>query len=76
MLVARYEQCVDCGKNFVVSLDEFIKKLDNGMKLPKRCTNCRKKNRINADPFKGLKGIMFQYPSTKGHRHKVHGCSI
>ena len=73
MLVVRREQCVECGAPFVISLEEFIQKLDNGMKLPKRCKACRAKNRENPDPFKGAGGTMFQYPATKGHRHKVHG---
>lgn len=76
MLAVRHEKCIDCGMTFIVSLEEFIEKLDNGMKLPKRCKKCRTQNRMNADPYKGLKTIMHQYPSTKGHRNKVHGYSI
>ncbi len=46
MFVVRKEQCVECGAAFSISLEEFIYKLDNGMKLPKRCKDCRRKTVI------------------------------
>ena len=73
MFVVRKEQCVECGAVFTISLEEFIYKLDNGMKLPKRCKDCRRRNRDHANPYHGIRQIMRQYPATKGHRHKVHG---
>lgn len=73
MLTVREEQCIQCGATFQVSLEEFIYKLDHGMKLPKRCKECRRKNRETPDPYLGIRQVMRQYPSTKGHRHHVHG---
>ena len=73
MFVVRHEKCKQCGCMFTISLEEFIHKVDNGMKLPKRCKECRKKNRKNPDLYEGLRSIMRIYPSTKGHRHTVHG---
>lgn len=69
----RKEKCVDCGCIFVIPLEEFLYKLDHNMKLPKRCTSCRKKNRQKPNPYHGLRQTMHQYPSTKGHRHRIHG---
>ena len=73
MFVVRKEQCVECGAVFTISLEEFIYKPDNGMKLPKRCKDCRRRNRDHANPYHGIRQIMRQYPATKGHSHKVHG---
>lgn len=73
MFVVRTERCLDCGSCFTISLEEFIYKLDNGMKLPKHCKNCRKKNRSKPNPYLGIRQTMHQYPATKGHRHTVHG---
>lgn len=73
MFVVREEQCIDCGSVFKISLDEFIHKLDNGMKLPKRCKDCRRKNRYSKNPYHGIHQVMYQYPTTKGHCHQVHG---
>lgn len=76
MFVVREEKCVECGAAFQISLEEFIYKLDNGMKLPRRCKACRRKNRAGANPYHGLRRIMGQYPATKGHRHRVHGGAL
>lgn len=76
MFVVREEQCVQCGAIFTISLEEFIYKLDNGMKLPKRCKECRRKNRAVENPYHGIYQIMHQYPATKGHRHHVHGGTL
>ena len=76
MFVVRKEQCVECGAAFSISLEEFIYKPDNGMKLPKRCKDCRRKNRDHANPYRGIRQIMRQYPATKGHRRKVHGGAL
>lgn len=65
MFVVRKEQCVECGAAFSISLEEFIYKPDNGMKLPKRCKDCRRKNRDHANPYRGIRQIMRQYPATK-----------
>ena len=73
MFVVREERCVECGSVFKIELEEFIYKLDNGMKLPKRCKDCRRKNRAAVNPYQGIHQIMYQYPGTKGHRHQVHG---
>lgn len=73
MFVIREEKCVECGAIFQISLNEFISKLNNGMKLPRRCKDCRRKKRTCASPYYGLHQIMRQYPVTKGHRHHVHG---
>ena len=43
--IVRIETCVDCGDEFIINLEEFIKKTESGMRLPKRCIACRK----NAD---------------------------
>ena len=72
-LVVRNARCVECGVSFQISLGEFISKLDNGMSLPKRCRKCRQQRRKYPDPYSGLYGSFGSYPSTKGHRHKVHG---
>lgn len=76
MFLVRQEQCVECGSTFTISLDEFIQKVDNGMKLPKRCKDCRRKNREHPNPYHGIRSTMYQYPSTKGHRQKVHGGAL
>lgn len=76
MFVVRKEQCVECGAAFSISLEEFIYKPDNGMKLPKRCKDCRRKNRDHANPYRGIRQIMRQYPATKGQRRKVHGGAL
>lgn len=47
------ETCVQCGSVFIIMLDEFISKLDSGMKLPRRCPRCRRENRRNPDPYRG-----------------------
>lgn len=73
MFTVRTERCLQCGGKFEISLEEFIHKLDNGMKLPKRCKKCRRKNRLHPDPYLGIRQIIHQYPSTKGHRQTVHG---
>lgn len=65
--------CIDCGEEFIISLEEFIKKTDSGMKLPKRCPACRRKKRLQPDVYAGWMQTMGQYPATKGHRHSVHG---
>lgn len=72
-MIVRKTKCADCGQEFEITLEEFIYKLDHGMKLPRRCAACRKKNRQNPDPYRGLFAVMNQYPSTRGHRHSVHG---
>lgn len=41
----RIENCIDCGNEFIIVLEEFIQKTESGMRLPKRCVACRK----NAD---------------------------
>nr|DAJ01141.1 MAG TPA: trcl Probable zinc-ribbon domain [Caudoviricetes sp.] len=46
------------------------------MKLPKRCKDCRRKNREHPNPYHGIRSTMYQYPSTKGHRQKVHGGAL
>ena len=69
----RKEKCIDCNRDFYISLEEFIQKTESGMKLPKRCSNCRHKRRGKADPYAGLLSTMRQYRATKGHRHSVHG---
>ena len=43
--IVRIETCVDCGDEFIINLEEFIKKTESGMRLPKRCVACRKKRR-------------------------------
>ena len=73
MFTVCQEQCIQCGATFAISLEEFIQKVDNGMKLPKRCKECRRKNRKHPDPYRGIRSVMRQYPSTKGHRQTVHG---
>ena len=73
MFIVRQTQCVECGAVFPISLEELIPKVNNGMKMPKRCKNCRRKNREHPNPYHWLRTILYQYPSTKGHRHKVHG---
>lgn len=72
-MTVRIEKCVDCGKEFTIDITEFINKLENGMKLPKRCLCCRKKNRANPNPYLGVFKVMNAYPATKGHRQRVHG---
>lgn len=69
----RKERCIDCNRDFYISLEEFIQKTESRMKLPKRCSNCRRKRRGKTDPYAGLFSTMRQYPATKGHRHSVHG---
>ncbi len=76
MFVVRTERCIECGDVFTIPLNEFIWKLDNGMKLPKRCRCCREKRRRHPDPFQGTRQVMYQYPATKGHRHTVHGGAL
>lgn len=61
MFVVRQEQCVECGTTFTISLEEFIQKVDNGMKLPKRCKDCRRKNREHPNPYHGIRSTMYQY---------------
>lgn len=48
--IVRIETCVDCGDEFIINLEEFIKKTESGMRLPKRCVACRKKRRCERDP--------------------------
>lgn len=72
-MIVRTERCVDCGDTFTIDIKEFIHKLENGMKLPKRCLCCRKKNRINPNPYAGMYQVMKAYPTTKGHHKQVHG---
>lgn len=50
----RKEKCIDCNRDFYISLEEFIQKTESRMKLPKRCSNCRRKRRGKADPYAGL----------------------
>ena len=71
--LVRKETCVQCGIVFIIMLDEFISKLDSGMKLPRHCPCCRRENRRNPDPYRGWQATRMQYPATKGHRHQVHG---
>lgn len=73
MFTVRKEHCVNCGAEFEISLEEFIYKLDHGMRLPKRCRACRRRNRAYPDPYKGLQAVRASYPATKGRRHSVHG---
>lgn len=41
-----HRTCVDCGKEFVIGLG-FQKHIeDNGLKLPKRCKECREDRRV------------------------------
>lgn len=72
-LVARNSRCLECGASFQITLGEFISKLDNGMSLPRRCKACRRDRRNHPNPYAGLYGSFSSYPSTRGHRHKVHG---
>ena len=72
-LVARNSRCLECGAAFQITLGEFISKLDSGMSLPRRCKACRRERRKHPDQYAGLYGSFSSYPSTKGHRHKVHG---
>lgn len=67
------EYCAECGAVFKITLNEAIHKFEAGMSLPKRCQSCRKKRRLQPNPYEGLRATMKQYPSTKGHRHTVHG---
>ena len=32
--IVRIETCVDCGDEFIINLEEFIKKTESGMRLP------------------------------------------
>lgn len=73
MFTLQERPCVQCGAAFTIPLDECIHKFRCDMKLPKRCRDCRRKNRTFPDPYRGLHQIMYQYPATKGHRHQVHG---
>ncbi len=73
MFTVRKERCTKCGKEFEISLSEFIYKLDNGMHLPKNCKKCRRQARKNPDPYVGIYSAMRQYPLTKGHSSRVHG---
>ena len=41
----RIENCIDCGNEFIIVLEEFIQKTESGMRLHKRCVACRKKRR-------------------------------
>lgn len=72
-MIVRIEKCADCGEKFTIDLAEFIQKLDNHMKLPRRCMKCRRNRRLNLDTYAGLQKTMYAYPITKGHRHQVHG---
>ncbi len=72
-MIVRIEQCKDCGKLFTIELAEFIHKLDNGMKLPRRCLCCRREKRVYPNPYAGMYQVMKAYPATKGHRQRVHG---
>ena len=72
-LVVRKSICVECGAEFNLSLQEFIQKLDNGMRLPKRCKGCRSNRRRHPDPYAGFYSVYVSYPLTKGHRGTVHG---
>ena len=49
----RIENCIDCGNEFIIVLEEFIQKTESGMRLPKRCVACRKKRRYERDPYAG-----------------------
>ena len=49
----RIENCIDCGNEFIIVLEEFIQKTESGMRLPKRCVVCRKKRRYERDPYAG-----------------------
>ena len=49
----RIENCIDCGNEFLIVLEEFIQKTESGMRLPKRCVACRKKRRYERDPYAG-----------------------
>ena len=49
----RIENCIDCGNEFIIVLEEFIQKTESGMRLPKRCIACRKKRRYERDPYAG-----------------------
>lgn len=49
----RIENCIDCGNEFIIVLEEFIQKTESGMRLPKRCVVCRKKRRYARDPYAG-----------------------
>ena len=65
--------CVNCSTAFEITHEETISKLSKGMRLPKRCKECRKTRRDKTNPHLGLYSIFFSYPATKGHRHQVHG---
>ena len=69
----RIENCIDCGNEFIIVLEEIIQKTESGMRLPKRCVACRKKRRYERDPYAGWLSTLGKYPATKGHRHSVHG---
>lgn len=71
--IVRIETCVDCGDEFIINLEEFIKKTESGMRLPQRCIACRKERRYERDPYAGWLSTLGRYPATKGHRHSVHG---
>ena len=73
--IAKKDVCADCGQVFVITMGEFIDKLQCGMRLPKRCKQCRtcRRRQRSTDPYEGLGATFSWYPLTRGHRHTVHG---
>lgn len=73
--IAKKNICQDCGREFVITMGEFIDKLQRGMQLPMRCRQCRtsRRRQQHADPYEGLTATFSWYPLTRGHRRTVHG---
>lgn len=73
--IAKKDVCADCGREFIITMGEFIDKLQCDMQLPKRCKQCRtyRRRQRATNPYEGLSTTFYWYPVTKGHRHTVHG---
>ena len=46
-------KCKDCGKDFVITVDDQKWYIERNLTLPKRCKDCRRINREKAKKYGG-----------------------